>query len=146
MAIVATTVKAVDNVRRVDAKTYTDTTEYEIYQADVYFSVCGGNAYATGDDATLSPATALQNSTRHGKTVTVLGGVGLKGGVYNLAATPTTDSLYGVGLVSAVSTNVITFPLTAEDWSTEMTNATALNTATDKEWAAMTVLFKQNSL
>lgn len=146
MAIVATTVKAVDNVRRVDQKLYTDTDEYEVFQADVYFAICGGNDYATANDATLAPATAIQNAMRHGKTITVLGGVGLKGGMYNLAATPTTDSLYGVGLVSAVSTNTITFPLTAEDWSTEMTNATVLSTATDKEWAAMTVLFKQKAV
>jgi hypothetical protein len=146
MAICVCTVKDVANIRQTDQKTYTATDEYDIYQCDVYFTVCGGNAYATANHATLSPATLIQNTKRDGKDITVVGACGLKGGQYNLAATPTTDSLYGVGIVSDITSNVITFPLTAEDWSTEMTNGTALNTATDKEPAAMTVTFKQKAL
>lgn len=146
MAIVATTVKSVANIRQLDQNLYTDTDEYEVRQAEVYFAITGGNDYATANDATLSPATAIQNAQRDGKSVTIIGACAAKGGVYSLAASPTTRSLYGVGLPSAISTNVITFPLTAEDWSTEMTNATVLSTATDKEYAAMTVTWKQKAL
>jgi len=146
MAIVAATVVDVANIRPTDQKTYTDTDEYEIYSCEVYFTVCGGNDYATANDCTVSPATLIQNSMRSGKTITVISACGFKGGSFNLAASPTTDSLYGVGIVSAVSTNVITLPLTGEDWSTEMTNGTVLSTATDVEPAAITVLFKQKVL
>jgi hypothetical protein len=145
MAIVVATVLHADNYRKLDHKKYTDTDEYEVWQCDVYLNITGGEDYATANDCTVSPATVIQ-SKRDGKTVTVLAATALKGGSYNLAATPTVDSLYGLGLVSGVSANVITLPLTAEDWSTEMTNATVLSTATDKEPSALTVTFKQTLL
>jgi hypothetical protein len=146
MAILATTVVNAYEFQQLDQKLYTDTDEYEIWTCKCDLQVTGGNDYATANDATVSPATAIQNAKRDGKTVTVISLVGVRGGSFNLLATPTVDTLYGLGLVSDVTANVVTLPLTGEDWSTELTDATVTSTATDKEPSTVQVLFKQKAL
>jgi hypothetical protein len=149
MAIVVCTVLRAYDFQKLDQQLYTNTDEYEVWTCKIDINVCGtANDYATANDTTISPATVIQNSKRDGKTVTIMDCCMIKGGSFNLAATPTVDTLYGIGLpgASSISSNVITRPLTGEDLSTELKDATVLSTATDKIPATLQVTFRQTAL
>lgn len=129
MAISTATVLRAYDHQKLDARTYTISgDEYELYtcKVDCEFSTVD---YATANDATITAATAIQNSKRNGNTVTILGCTVVRGGVYRLAATPTVDSLCSAGIPSSITSSVITLPLTAEDLTTEMTGSTVLSTS-----------------
>lgn len=125
----ATVVRAYDH-QKLDQRTYTISgDEYELYtcKIDCEFKTVD---YATANDATITAATAIQNSKRNGNSVTILGCCVVRGGVFRLAATPTVDRLCSAGVPSSISASVVTLPLTAEDLTTEMTDATVLSTST----------------
>ena len=129
MAATAATIQAVYDFQRLRSQTHTiGADEYEVYtcKVDCTFPT---TAYAQADDTTITAASAIQNARRDGQTVTVLCGAFVAPGRFTLSAAPTTDVLVGAGAADA-SASVITVPLTAEDLTTEMTNATALNTST----------------
>jgi|GEM_PF-2910701 hypothetical protein len=109
--------------------TYTATSEYEVLtcKVDVEFKTV---AYADGNDATFVPATIIQNTLRDGQTVTILQAAVVAGGVYALAAAPTTPVLVGAGACTNAA-GTITVPLLAEDWTTEI-GTVALDTS---KWA-----------
>lgn len=146
MAISTATVKEVYDFQRLDERTYTiSAVEYELWtcKVDVTFQTVD---YATANDATIAPATAIQDSKRDGKTVTVLSCCGVRGGVFNLAATPTVDTLCYAGLPSSIATGTITLPLTGEDLTTELTNGTVLSTSVWKQPITVQVTFAQPTL
>lgn len=133
MAVSAATVLNAYEFQRLSHRTVTvSADEYDVWtcKVDVEFITTD---YAQANDATISPATAIQNARRNGQTVTVIGCCGVKPGVLNLAATPTTDTIVGVGVPSTIAASVITLPLTGEDMTTELTNATVLSTCSFKE-------------
>jgi len=82
--------------------------------------------YAQADDATFNPATAIQDSLRDGKTITVLSASLASAG--RSAAGP----IVGGGLVSGVAANVVTLPLVQEDLTTEYADATGVPAAWDR--------------
>jgi hypothetical protein len=86
-------------------------------------------AYATADDATFAPATVIQNALRDGRTATILDACVVAPGIYYLSTATTTLVPVSAGPNTSISSGTVTHPLTAEDLTTEMTNATALNTA-----------------
>jgi hypothetical protein len=102
--------------------------------------------YATANDATITAATAIQDAKRDGQTVTVLGCTVVKGGVFRLAATPTVDTLVSAGIPSSITSSVITLPLTGEDLTTELTNATVLSTSVWVQPMTFQVMFAQKAL
>jgi hypothetical protein len=129
MATSAATVLRAYNFERLRDQLHTNTDEYEVMTCRVdceYITT----AYATDDDSSLAPATAIANALRDGRTATIIDSCFVAPGQYSLAATPTTYVLAGAGPCTTVSSGTITNPLTAEDLATEMTNTTALNTAT----------------
>ena len=74
--------------------------------------------YAQADDATFNPATVIESAQRNGKTVTVLGAA------FVSAAQAADGTIVGGGVVSDITSNVVTMPLTLEDLTSEFTDAT----------------------
>ena len=129
MAISAATVLRAYDFDRLRDQLHTSTDEYEVMTCKVdceYVTV----AYATANDSTFAPATIIAAALRDGRTPTIIDSCFVAPGQYSLSATPTTYVLAGAGPCTTVSNGTITNPLTAEDLSTEMTDTTALNTAT----------------
>jgi len=128
MAVSTGTVLRAYEFQELRSDSYTDTSEYEVLtcKVDVEFKTV---AYATGDDATFAPATVIQNTLRDGQTATIIAAAVVAGGKYTLSATPTTEALVGA-TTATVSAGTVTTQLSLEDWSTELTNGTALNTST----------------
>lgn len=146
MAISTATVVNAYDFQRLDERTYTISgTEYDLWtcKVDVEFKTVD---YAQANDATITPATVIQNAKRDGKTVTVLTCAAIRGGVLNLAATPTVDTLVFAGTPSTISAGVITLPLTAEDLTTEFTNGGVLSTSVWKQPITVQIGFAQPSL
>jgi len=82
--------------------------EVFVHYVEVIFPA---GTYAAGDDATIDPTAALQSS-RSGKTFVVLNAMCAGHGDEN-------GAIVGLGLVSDITSNVITAPLTQEDGTTE---------------------------
>ena len=82
--------------------------------------------YAQADDATFDPSTVIQDALRDGQTITVLGAIMASAGV------DSTDVIIGAGLVSDITANVVTLPLTLEDLTSERTNALAMEAVWDR--------------
>ncbi len=130
MAISTATVLNAFDFQRLSDRTHTiSAAEYEVWTCKVSCDFVTVD-YAQANDATITAATVIQNARRNGKTATILACGFVSPGVFNLAATPTVDTLYGGGGTVSVSNSVATVVLTAEDLTTEMTNATVLSTAT----------------
>ena len=130
MAISTATVINAFDFQRLSDRTHTiSSEEYEVWtcKCSCDFKTVD---YATANDATISPVTAITAARRNGKTPVVLAVGFVSPGVYRLAATPTVDSLYGGGGTVSVTSSVATVVLTAEDLTTEMTNTEVLSTAT----------------
>jgi hypothetical protein len=130
MAISAATVLRAYDFQRLRSHTHTiSAVEYDVMTCKVdceYITT----AYAVANDATFAPATMIQNALRDGRTATILDACVVAPGRYYLAATPTTIVPVSAGPNTSVTTGTVTHPLTAEDLTTEMTDTTALNTAT----------------
>jgi len=142
MAISAATVLNAYDFQRLRTQTHTiSADEYEVWTCKVDCEWIT-TAYATANDATITPATMIQGK-KDGATVTVIGCCFVAPGRYSLSATPTTYVLAGAGIPSTITSSVITLPLTAEDLSTEMTDTTALNTATWQTPMTFQVTFYQ---
>lgn len=146
MAISTATVKQAYNHKKQGDRLYTiSADEYELWTCDVDVTFETVN-YATANDATITAATAIQNSKRDGKTITIIGCAFKKGGVFQLAAAPTTDVLVGATGTVSVTASVATVVLTAEDLSTEMTDGTVLSTSTWSEPMTFHIVYYQKAL
>lgn len=113
MAVVPGVVREVSDIRPVLGPSLHHTissVEYEILSCIVTVDYPTGT-YASADDSNFNPQTAIQNSMRNGKTVTVLQACFASSGDEN-------GSIVGAG-ACAVSANVVTNPLLQEDLSTE---------------------------
>jgi hypothetical protein len=82
--------------------------EVFVHYVEVIFPA---GTYVQADDATIDPTTVLQSS-RSGKTFVVLNAMCAGHGDEN-------GSIVGLGLVSDITTNVITAPIVQEDGTTE---------------------------
>jgi len=91
-----------------------------LQKALVLFTLTG--TYAQADDAALLlVTTAIQNSRRNGKAVTLVGAI------LDKPATKASDPAAILGLKTvAVSTTGLTFEVTDGDFATEFANATAM--------------------
>lgn len=141
MAIAPATIQSVFDFQRLSDRTHTiSAVEYEVWTCKVACDFIGVD-YAQANDATITAGAAIAASLRDGKTATVISCCFASPGVFNLAATPTVDTLYGGGLPSTISAGVVTLPLTAEDLTTEMTNGVVLSTAVSARPSVFQVTF-----
>jgi len=113
MAVVAGTVDRAHSFNKTAGPlaSITNTTEQEVSTCVVDVRWIAGT-YASADDANFNPATAIQDSLRNGKSITVIGACGAGHGDEN-------GAIIHAGLVSSITTNTAVLTLLQEDAATE---------------------------